>query len=68
MPMYNLTEYSDHHSRKSGILWHYCRAEPALAANGDTTDFNEGNADTNSFKVKEKITSQTGGNGSKASK
>ena len=29
MPMYNLIEYSDNHSEKSGILWQYYRDEPA---------------------------------------
>ena len=28
MPMYNLIEYSDNYSKKSGILWQYCRDEP----------------------------------------
>ena len=30
------------------------RDEPTLANNNDITDLNEGNADTNSFKIKEK--------------
>ena len=30
------------------------RDEPTLAKINDVTDFNEGNADTNSFKIKEK--------------
>ena len=39
---------------------------PVLANNGDITDFNEGNTTiSNSFKVKEKITDQTGNNGTK---
>ena len=63
--MYNLIEYSDNYSKTSGILNQYCRDEPALANNNDITDFNEGNADTNSIKTKEKITSQTGSNGIK---
>ena len=62
MPMYNLIEYSDNYSK---TLWQYCRDEPALANNCDITDFNANNADSNSFKIKEKITGQTGNNGTK---
>ena len=65
MPVQNLIEYSDNYSKISGILWQYCRNEPTLATNGDITDFNTDNADTNSFKIKEKITGQTGINGTK---
>ena len=65
MPMHNLIEYSDNYSKTSGILWQYCRDEPALATNGDITDFNTFNADTKTFKIKEKITVQTGINGTK---
>ena len=65
MPMYNLIEYSDNYSKTSVILWQYCRDEPGLATNGDITDFNTDNADTNSFIIKEKITGQTGINGAK---
>ena len=37
MPMYNLIEYS----KTSGILWQYCRDEPAIdPANDDIVDFN----------------------------
>ena len=52
MPMYNLIEYSDNYSKTSRILWQYCRHAPSLVNNGNITDFNEGNADTNSFTVK----------------
>ena len=30
MPMYNLMEYKDNYSKKSGILWQYCRDIPAV--------------------------------------
>ena len=53
MPIYNLIEYSDNYSNTFRILWQYCRDETTLANNGDITDLNEGNADTNSFKIKE---------------
>ena len=49
--MYNLIEYSDNYSKTSGILWQYCRDVPALAHNGDITDFNKGNANS-SFDLK----------------
>ena len=65
IPMYDLIEYFDNYSKTSGILWQYCRHEPALANNGDVTDFNSNNADINSFKTKEKIAGQTGNNGTK---
>ena len=65
MLMYNLIECSDNYSRTSGILWQYCRDELALAANGVTTSFNADNATNDSFKIKEKITGQTGNNGKK---
>ena len=58
MPMYNLIEYSDSYSKTSGILWQYCRDEPALRDDDAITDFNAANAITNSFKIKEKITGQ----------
>ena len=53
MSIYNLIEYSDNYSNTFRILWQYCRDETTLANNGDITDLNEGNADTNSFKIKE---------------
>ena len=56
MPTYNLIEYNDNYSKTYTILCQYCREEPTLANNVDITDFNKGNADTNSFKIKEKIT------------
>ena len=62
--MYNLIECSDNYSKTTRILWQYCRDQPALANNKDITDFNEDNA-TSSFDLKEKITGQTGNNGTK---
>ena len=64
IPIYNLIEYSDNYLKKSGILWQYSRVEPALA--DDTiADFTADNANTNSFKIKQKTTGQTGKNGTK---
>ena len=62
MLMYNLIAYSDNYSKTYWILWQYCKDELALADNGDITGFDEVNADTNSFKLEEKIAGQTGGN------
>ena len=58
MPMYELIQYSDMYSKTSGILWQYCREEPALAANA-ITEFAVANAITDLFKIKEKITGET---------
>ena len=65
MLIYNLIACSDNYSKIYGVLWQYCKDELALADNGDITGFDEVNADTNSFKIKEKITGQTGSNGTK---
>ena len=43
MSMYNVIEYSVNYTKTSGILWQCCRDQPALATNGDITDFNKGN-------------------------
>ena len=62
MPMYNLIEYSNHHSKTSGTLRQYCKDIPALNNNGDIVDFNGANV-TDSFNFKTKITGQTDNNG-----
>ena len=56
--MYNLIEYSDNHSKTSGVLCQFCADVPSIDANGDITDFTEVNA-TDSFNCKEELTSQT---------
>ena len=48
MPMYNLIEYIDAYSKTS----RYYRGEPALDANGETTDFPADNNNSKSFKFK----------------
>ena len=48
MSMYNLTEYSDNHSKTSGSLWQYYTDDP-----------NDNTADSESFKYKIKITGKT---------
>ena len=53
MLMYHLIEYSDNYSKTSGILWQYCKDEPALNnADDANADFTEANAITDSFKRK----------------
>ena len=44
MPMYNLIEYSDKYSKRSGSLWQYYKDDP-----------NNNLADSESFKSKVKI-------------
>ena len=63
--MHNLIEYSDNYSKKSGILWQFCRDVPAVNDDGEITAFSESNADTNLFKIKENITDQTDSKGTK---
>ena len=62
MPIYNLIEYSDNYSKKSGILWQYCKREPA---GNETVDFTEVNAITALFNFKVKLTGQSDTNGTK---
>ena len=63
MPVYNLIECSDNYSRKLGILWQYCRDKPALDDDNVITDFTVANSITDLFKIKEKLTGQTGKDG-----
>ena len=60
-----MIEHIDNYSQTSGILWQFCRDEPASDANGTIVDFNAANSITDSFKIKEKMTGQTGNNGTK---
>ena len=64
MPMCNLIEYSDNYLKTSGDLQQFCRDVLALDNDGAVTDFTEANA-TDSFNLKEILTSQTGNNGTK---
>ena len=63
MPMYNLIEYSDNYSKTSGSLWRYYKDIPLVNNGGDIVDFNGGDDTSDSFKFKEKITSQTNDDG-----
>ena len=58
--MYNLIEYSDAYSKTSGCLWQYYRDEPASNNNGYISDFLDDNNNKASFKLKQKVTQQTG--------
>ena len=58
MPIYNLIECSDNYSKTSGIFCQYCWDEWALDDDGAIVDFNASNANTDSFKIKEKITDE----------
>ena len=64
MPMYNLIEYRDNHSKTSAILWQFYRDVPAADDQGEVTDFTEANL-TDSFNIKVELTGQTGNNGTK---
>ena len=48
MSLYNVIEYCDNYSERSGSLWRYCRDEP-----------NDILTDSESFKSKIKITGNT---------
>ena len=65
MPMYNLIEYSDAYSNKSGSLWQYYSNEPAVEANNNITGLPANNNNSISFKFKQQITGQTGNDGKK---
>ena len=64
MPRYNFIEYSDNYAKTTESLWQYCKDIPVRNANGYIAIFAE-NSTTDSFKFKEKITGQTGNNGTK---
>ena len=62
MPMYNLIEYSDNYSKRSGSLCQYCKDIPAVNKNGDIFIFN-GTNDTDSLNFKSMIIGKTNDNG-----
>ena len=64
MPMYNLIEYSDNYSKTSGILFQFCRDVPVADDEGAVTDSTKDNV-IDSFNPKEKLTGETGHNGTK---
>ena len=65
MPVYNLIECSDNHSKTLGSLWQHYRDEPALVDFGALENFAGNSA---SFKFKQKITGSTGDDGTKTFK
>ena len=64
MLMYNLIEYSGNYSKTFGSLWKYCGYEPFINNNGVFVDVPD-DLDRASFKCKQKITDQTGSDGTK---
>ena len=63
--MYNLIEYKNNFSKRSGNLWQYYRDEPILTNAGVIEYFPGANHGSSLLKFKQKITSQTGANGRK---
>ena len=51
MPIYNLIEYSDNHSKISESLWQYCKDIPAVDNNNAIVNFTDNNL-TDSFNFK----------------
>ena len=51
--------------KTSGSFWQCYRDEPALDNDGNIIDFSNGNNNTASFKLKQKITGQSGNGGTK---
>ena len=64
MPMYNLIEYGNNYSKKSGSLWQYCKDIPVVHNNNAIANFSENNL-TSLFNFKAKMTGQTGDDGTK---
>ena len=65
MPLYNLIEYSDNHSKTSESLYQYYRDYPFLDHNGAIADFPTDNNNSASFKYKTKITGSIENDGTK---
>ena len=57
-----LYRFDCNYSRISGILWQYCREEPALVDDGAIADFTEKMLSYIRLKFLEKITCKTGNN------
>ena len=57
-------EYSNNYLKNSGSLWQYYRDEPFINNNGVIIDVPD-DPDNDSFKYKQKITSQAGNDGTK---
>ena len=55
MPIYNLIEYSDNYSKRSGSLWQYYRDKAFINNSGAIADFPANNNSRASLKFKMKI-------------
>ena len=64
MAIYNLIEYSDNYLKASGNLWQYYTDESLINNNAVIIDVPD-DSDNASFKYKQKITGQTGNDGTK---
>ena len=64
IPIYNLIECSDNYLKTSRSLWQYYRDEPFMNNHGVITDVHDG-PDNVSFKYNQKLTGQTGNDGTK---
>ena len=64
MSIYNLIEYSNNYSKTLESLWQYYRDEPALTDAGNIVSYS-GAHNSDSFKFKQKITSNTAAGGTK---
>ena len=62
IPVNNLIEYGYNYSKTFGCLWQYYRDEPVFNNASIMADFT-GNNISDSFNFEEKITSQTGSDG-----
>ena len=62
--MYHLIQNSCNYSKTFGSLWQYYRDEPALNTDGSNIDFPD-DKNSASLKFKQKITGQTGSEGTK---
>ena len=62
--MYKLTKYSDNYWNTSTSTWQYYRDEKDLNNNGVVIDF-PNNTDSASYKFIQKVTGQTGNDGTK---
>ena len=56
IPIYNLIQYSDNHSKTSESLWQYYRDQLALNDVGAVAKFSAAKNNSASFKLKQKIT------------
>ena len=65
MLLYNLIEHSDNYSKTSGRLWQYYRDIPAINNVSDIIDFPDVDNNSAPFNFKQKITDQTGNDGTK---